>query len=107
MQFRAKYEVWFIPMVNPDGVVCGNYRSNLQGKDMNRHFFADTDTDNHKSRSYEVEILREKLRKKFGNNPNRDFRMFLDVHAHSTLSSIFIYAPLADEMSVSDQNYVQ
>ena len=74
---------------------------------MNRHFFADTDTDNHKSRSYEVEVLRERLRKKFGNNPNRDFRMFLDVHAHSTLNSIFIYAPLADDMSASNQNYVQ
>ncbi len=28
-------------MVNPDGVVIGNYRANLQGKDMNRHFYDD------------------------------------------------------------------
>ncbi len=31
-------------MINPDGVVTGNYWSNLQGKDMNRHFFADDDS---------------------------------------------------------------
>jgi cytosolic carboxypeptidase protein 2/3 len=25
-----------IPMVNPDGVIHGNYRSNLEGSDLNR-----------------------------------------------------------------------
>tara|TARA_B110000503_G_C6756058_1_gene253543 strand:+ start:110 stop:235 length:126 start_codon:yes stop_codon:yes gene_type:complete len=25
-------------MINPDGVVCGNYRSNLAGFDLNRQF---------------------------------------------------------------------
>lgn len=25
-----------ITMVNPDGVICGNYRSNLIGYDLNR-----------------------------------------------------------------------
>jgi hypothetical protein len=32
------YEFWIVPMVNIDGVVIGNYRTNLQGKDMNRSF---------------------------------------------------------------------
>jgi murein tripeptide amidase MpaA len=27
-----------IPMMNPDGVVNGNYRCNLSGKDMNRNW---------------------------------------------------------------------
>ena len=42
----------------PDGVVVGNYRSNLQGKDMNRHFFADDDHDGYRNRALEVETLR-------------------------------------------------
>ena len=25
-------------MMNPDGVVCGNYRSNIFGQDLNRQF---------------------------------------------------------------------
>lgn len=27
-----------IPMMNPDGVICGNYRTNLGGFDLNRQF---------------------------------------------------------------------
>jgi murein tripeptide amidase MpaA len=42
-KLRQEFEFWILPIVNPDGVIIGNYRSNLQGKDMNRHFFADDD----------------------------------------------------------------
>lgn len=33
---RAIFKV--IPMINPDGVVFGNYRTGLAGKDLNRKF---------------------------------------------------------------------
>jgi len=42
-KLREVFEWWICPVVNPDGVICGNYRTNLQGKDMNRHFFSDDD----------------------------------------------------------------
>lgn len=29
-----------IPMLNPDGVIHGNYRSNLSGNDLNRHWLS-------------------------------------------------------------------
>jgi murein tripeptide amidase MpaA len=29
-----------VPMINPDGVVFGNYRTSLSGKDLNRMFKA-------------------------------------------------------------------
>jgi len=46
-KLRELFEWWVLPIVNPDGVIAGNYRNNLQGKDMNRHFFSDhpDDTD--------------------------------------------------------------
>ena len=50
-------EFWFLPIVNPDGVISGNYRCNTQGKDMNRHFFADDDPEA-KLRLTEVEHIR-------------------------------------------------
>jgi murein tripeptide amidase MpaA len=62
------FETWLIPMINPDGVVSGNYRSNLQGKDMNRHFFADSDTESHKHRMFEAEMLKDFLKKQFDRN---------------------------------------
>ena len=35
---RKNYEIKIIPMVNPDGVVSGNYRTNLFGYDLNRRW---------------------------------------------------------------------
>ena len=42
-KLREQLEFWILPMVNPDGIIAGNYRSNTSGNDMNRHFFADND----------------------------------------------------------------
>lgn len=33
---RKNYIFYVIPMVNPDGVIFGHYRTNLAGKDLNR-----------------------------------------------------------------------
>lgn len=33
---RKNYIIYIIPMVNPDGVIFGHYRTNLAGKDLNR-----------------------------------------------------------------------
>lgn len=33
---RKNFVIYIIPMVNPDGVIFGHYRTNLAGKDLNR-----------------------------------------------------------------------
>lgn len=33
---RDKYVFKVVPMLNPDGVIVGNYRSSLGGHDLNR-----------------------------------------------------------------------
>ena len=73
-------------MVNPDGVVTGNYRANLQGKDMNRNFFEE---DEEEEECIEVELIRKYMK----DNLRGNLRMFLDIHAHSVKKSIFLYAP--------------
>lgn len=35
---RHRYVFKILPMANPDGVVIGNYRGGLSGKDFNREF---------------------------------------------------------------------
>lgn len=82
-KFREEYETWVIPMINPDGVLAGNYRCNLQGKDMNRHFFADSDPAASGNRAYEVELFRDLLLSTFGKNLDGRLKMFIDIHAHS------------------------
>jgi len=82
-KLRETYEIWILPIVNPDGVVIGNYRSNLQGKDMNRHFFADDDPEGNRNRAHEVELIRTMLRETFQASETSRFKLFLDIHAHS------------------------
>lgn len=33
---RNHFTFYIIPMINPDGVIFGNYRCNLSGTDLNR-----------------------------------------------------------------------
>jgi len=35
---RKKINFYIIPMVNPDGVIIGNSRTSIAGKDLNRQF---------------------------------------------------------------------
>ena len=35
---RSQLVFKIVPMLNPDGVIIGNYRCSLTGKDMNRNF---------------------------------------------------------------------
>jgi murein tripeptide amidase MpaA len=37
-KLRSQLVFKIIPMLNPDGVIIGNYRCSLTGKDMNRNF---------------------------------------------------------------------
>lgn len=37
-ELRDKFVFKIIPMINPDGVVVGNYRCSLQARDLNRNY---------------------------------------------------------------------
>ena len=32
------YTFYIVPMINPDGVIAGNFRTSLSGQDLNRKF---------------------------------------------------------------------
>jgi murein tripeptide amidase MpaA len=76
-----------IPMLNPDGVVSGNFRTSLFGKDLNRLFKA-------KDTTLLPEI--ETARTVFSNcseTYKRKLLLFLDYHGHSTRKNAFFLGP--------------
>lgn len=38
IELRNSFNFHIVPMLNPDGVVMGNFRTSLYGKDLNRLF---------------------------------------------------------------------
>ena len=74
-----------VPMLNPDGVVLGNYRSSLMGFDLNRHWNEPT-VWAHPSISAAKEVIMA-----LNDNHNVDLDFFIDIHAHSTLNNSFMY----------------
>lgn len=60
---------------------------------MNRNFYDYNDAEGlKKTRCFEVELIRDFIRKNLPMDHSL-FKMFLDIHAHSTDNSIFIYSP--------------
>lgn len=83
-------------MLNPDGVVSGNYRTSLFGKDLNRTYdkprrFAFPET------YYLLEFAKD-LKKAH----KKRFCIYLDLHGHSVKKNVFAYGP---DFSIQHSNY--
>jgi hypothetical protein len=95
-ELRGKYMFYVVPMLNPDGVVAGNYRTSLFGKDLNRTFdqsrrFAFPEV-------FQLLRLAEEVRRRHHNR----FCLFLDLHGHSIKKNAFMYGP---DYALQDANY--
>jgi murein tripeptide amidase MpaA len=42
-KLRSLYEIWLLPMLNPDGVAVGNHNNNIEGKELGQSFYVDLD----------------------------------------------------------------
>jgi hypothetical protein len=84
---RDHFVVKVVPMLNPDGVVLGNFRASCAGRDLNRVF-----RDRVEALYPETVALKElvaSLRRLF----KSDLVMFLDLHGHSLKRNVFMYGP--------------
>ncbi len=92
-----QYFVFYIvPMVNPDGVVDGNFRCDSYGRNLNRFYTDPSPTEQPEIFSIKmflIEMIRAKL-----------IHFCLDLHAHVNKQGVFMYGnstgSLRDQVSV-------
>jgi len=80
---RERYIFKIIPMLNPDGVINGNYRCSLAGCDLNRRW--KTPHKNLHPTIYHTKRLIRDL------HHERGLLMYCDLHGHSRKQNVFMY----------------
>uniref|UniRef100_A0A336MAR4 CSON014405 protein n=1 Tax=Culicoides sonorensis TaxID=179676 RepID=A0A336MAR4_CULSO len=82
-KLRHKFIFKLIPMLNPDGVIVGNTRSSLTGRDLNRQYRT-VIRETYPS-IWNTKAMIKRLMEDCG------VAMYCDMHAHSRKHNIFIY----------------
>jgi hypothetical protein len=80
---RENFIFKIVPMLNPDGVIIGNYRCNLNLVDLNRQWI-DPNKKFHPT-IYHTKQLIKRMKEE------RDFVLYCDFHGHSRKKNCFMY----------------
>lgn len=84
-QLRKRLIFKLVPMLNPDGVINGNYRCSLAGIDLNRRW-------DRPSRMWHPTIWHTKqMIKQLNVGPSRRVIAYIDLHGHSRKKNVFVY----------------
>lgn len=95
---RANYIIYAVPMLNIDGVIHGNQRTNLAGFDLNRKW-------ENPSPYLSPIIYTFKLFAKIVKE-ERDIEIFCDMHGHYQASGTFMFCnSYENENGVSPSKY--
>ncbi|XP_031763401.2 cytosolic carboxypeptidase Nna1-like isoform X1 [Galleria mellonella] len=82
-ELREKFIFKLVPMLNPDGVIVGNNRCSLTGKDLNRQYRT-VIRETYPS-VWHTKVMIRRLQEECG------VAMYIDLHAHSRKHNVFIY----------------
>lgn len=80
---RDTFVFKIVPMLNPDGVIVGNYRCSLTGRDLNRNYKTLL-----KEAFPSIWHTREMIKKLMD---EREVLLYCDLHGHSRKNNVFIY----------------
>jgi len=80
---REHFVFKIVPILNPDGVINGNYRCSLSGQDLNRRW------KNPNKVLHPVISNVKKLMRTFAKE--RECVLYCDLHGHSRRKNIFMY----------------
>jgi len=84
-QFRARFKLAIVPLINPDGVAAGHWRHNVNGVDVNRDWGPFTQPE---SQSVLKWVERQEA-------SGKTLRLMLDFH--STFEDLFYTQPVSDD----------
>lgn len=80
---RDNFVFKVVPMLNPDGVINGNYRCSLAGVDLNR-VWSEPNRKIHPTIYHTKQMIRRLME-------DRETLLFCDMHGHSRKKNIFMY----------------
>jgi murein tripeptide amidase MpaA len=80
---REQFVFKIVPMLNPDGVIVGNYRTSLSGADLNRVYKSPL-----RNLFPTISQLKHMMHR-FAED--REIILYLDLHGHSRKKNVFIY----------------
>ncbi|XP_056373676.1 cytosolic carboxypeptidase 3 isoform X2 [Hyla sarda] len=72
-----------VPMLNPDGVIVGNYRCSLSGRDLNRNYKSRL-KDSFPSTWFTRNMIKRVMEE-------REILLYCDLHGHSRKQNVFMY----------------
>ncbi len=84
-EVRDRFVFKIVPMLNPDGVIVGNYRCSLAGRDLNRNYRRP------KQESFPTIWHTKLMMEEFGKeNEVRDYLLFLNCRAEAQVEMFML-----------------
>ncbi|XP_022809843.1 cytosolic carboxypeptidase 3-like [Stylophora pistillata] len=98
-KLRRKFVFKLVPMLNPDGVIVGNYRTNLAARDLNRTY------KDPKKESFPTVWHMKNMLESF--KKDHQVIIYCDLHGHSRKPNVFMYGCTADPKMGSMSDFVE
>ncbi|KAJ3143740.1 Cytosolic carboxypeptidase 2, partial [Irineochytrium annulatum] len=84
---RERYVMKIVPMLNPDGVIVGNYRCNIYGFDLNR-CWRPRSPEWSRTKTPEIYGVKDMIARTM---QSRELALYCDLHGHNRKQGIFLY----------------
>uniref|UniRef100_A0A0R3T2P3 Peptidase_M14 domain-containing protein n=1 Tax=Rodentolepis nana TaxID=102285 RepID=A0A0R3T2P3_RODNA len=83
-RLRRSYVFKIVPLLNPDGVICGNHRCSMSAVDLNRQWLSP-------SKNFHSTIFHSKCLINLLSEIESPPFIYIDLHGHSRMKDTFVY----------------